>query len=269
MEVGKMKIVLDKSYLQHVAPRKMREFCSSYQGLMPESLFYELLTTTPEKRAKCFTNIPKVQNPLTLVKNVGYILRSEVEERAPFADIMKASYPIRYVFNNNLVNPHHEFTTEQKHSIANWRKDIIARVEDFKQKAAVVSGWFPRVKGFKAGSDPQPIEDAKRIVFTEFEVVRRIYSEIRSNSFPAAEAIDERWALFREVQVYVVAALDYVFMFGDGNAGAVSKRIENEYLDLEYCITASLVGALASQDKQMNTRFKRIRPDGFVLWQDA
>jgi hypothetical protein len=236
---------------------------------MPEALFYELLTTTPEKRAKCFRNIPKVANPLTLVKNVGYILRSEVKERAPFADIMKASYPIRYVFNNNLVNPHHEFTAKQKHSIANWRKDIIARVEDFKQKAALVSGWFPRVKGFKAGSDPEPIEDAKRLVLTDCEVVRRIYNEVRSNSFPAAEAIDGHWALFRELQVYVVAALDYVFMFGDGNVVAVSKRVENEYLDLEYSITASLVGALASQDKRMNARFKRIRPDGFVLSQDS
>lgn len=143
-----MKIVVDKSYLHHVGPKKMRELCTSYQGLMPESLFYELLTTSPENRAKCFGNIPKIENPLLLVRNIGFILRTEVEEKAPFTDIMKASYPIQYVFNKNLVNPHHEFTAEQKSSIANWRKDIGARVEDFKQKAVVVSGWFPRVKGF-------------------------------------------------------------------------------------------------------------------------
>jgi hypothetical protein len=216
-----------------------------------------------------FQRPANVENPLALVKNVGSILRSEIEEGAPLADIMNASYPIRYVFNNNLLNPHHEFTNEQKRSISQWRRDISERVKDFKQKAATVSGWFPKVKDFKAGSDPQPIEDAKQLIFGDCDVVRRIYDETRSKSFPRAEEIDGRWGLFREVQVYVIAALDYVFMYGDNNPSAVSKKIENEYLDLEYCITASLVGGLASQDKRMNIRFKSIRPDGFVLCQNS
>lgn len=264
-----MEIVLDKSYLHHVGPKKMAEFCSSYQGLMPESLFYELLTTSPEKRAKCFRNLPKVENPLVLVKNVGSILRAEVERKTPFADIKDASIHIRYMFNKDLINPHHEFTTEQKNSTLKWKKDIALRVCDFKQKAAVVSGWFPRIKGFKPGSDPKPIEEAKRLVCRDSAVVREIYDHTRNQVFPPAELVDERWGLFREIQVYVVAALDYVFKYGDNNPDALSRKIENEYLDLEYCITASLVGALASQDKRMIARFKSIRPDGFVLCQDS
>ena len=262
-----MEVVLDKSYLHQVGPKKMAEFCSSYQGLMPESLFYELLTTSPKNRAKCFRNLPKVENPLVLVKSVGSILRAEVEKKAPLADIKDASIHIRYMFNRNLINPHHEFTNEQKYSISQWKKDITLRVYDFKQKAAVVSGWFPRIKGFKAGSDPKPIEEAKQLVCRDSGVVREIYERIRNQAFPPAEMVDERWGLFREIQVYVVAALDYVFMYGDNNPDALSRKIENEYLDLEYCITASLVGALASQDKRMIGRFKSVRPDGFVLCQ--
>ena len=263
------EVVLDKSYLHQVGPKKMAEFCSSHQGLMPESLFYELLTTSPEKRARCFRNLPRVKNPLVLVKNVGSILRSEVEKRAPFVDIKNASIDIRYVFNRKLVNPHHKFTNEQRYSISEWKKDISSRIEDFKQKAAVVSGWFPKIKGFKAGSNPQPIEEAKQLVCRDSDVVRKIYDQIRDQAFPPTTMLDERWGLFREIQVYVLAALDYVFRNGDNSPYAVSTKIENEYLDLEYCITAVLVGALASQDKRMIARFRSIRPDGFVLCQDS
>jgi hypothetical protein len=200
---------------------------------MPESLFYELLTTSPEKRAKCFRNLPKVENPLVLVKNVGYILRAEVEKRVPFLDIKDASIGIGYVFNRNLVNPHYEFTNEQKYSVLKWKKDISSRVEDFKKKAAVVSGWFPKLKGFKAGSNTEPIEEAKQLVSRDNDVVRKIYDQIRDQAFPPAAMVDERWGLFREIQVYVVAALDYVFMYGDSNPDALSRKIENEYLDLD------------------------------------
>jgi hypothetical protein len=128
-----------------------------------------------------------------------------------------------------------------------------------------VSGWFPKVKDFRAGSNPRPIEEAKQLVCTDSNVVRKIYDQTRHDSFPETELVDERWALFREIQVYVLAALDYVRRYGDNNPNAVSKKIENEYLDLEYCITGLLVGALASQDNRMITRFKSIKPDGFVF----
>jgi hypothetical protein len=260
-----MEIVLDKSYLYRAGPRKMADLCSSHKVLMPEALFYELLTTDPENRAKCFINLPNVDNPLVLVKNVGFIFRAEVERKTPFVDIKDVSVNTRYIFNRNLINPDHEFTDEQKHSISNWEKDINSRIEDFKQKAAVVSGWFPKVKDFRAGSNPRPIEEAKQLVCRDSNVVRKIYDQTRHDSFPETELVDERWALFREIQMYVLAALDYVRRYGDNNPNAVSKKIENEYLDLEYCITGLLVGALASQDNRMITRFKSIKPDGFVF----
>lgn len=260
-----MEIVLDKSYLYGVSSRKMADLCSSYQVLMPEALFYELLTADPENRAKCFANLPDIDNPLVLVKNVGFIFRAEVEKKVPFADIKDVSVNIRYFFNRNLTNPDNNFSNEQKQSISKWRTDINSRIEDFKQKAAVVSGWFPKVKDFKAGSNPQPIKEAKLMVCRDSNVVRKIYDQIRHDSFPATETVDERWALFREIQVYVLAALDYVCMYGDNNAEAVSSKIENEYLDLEYCITALLVGALASRDNGMIKRFKSIKPDGAVI----
>lgn len=260
-----MEIVLDKSYLHGAGAKKIANLCNSYQVLMPEALFYELLTTEPDKRIKCFSNLPKIENPLMLVKNVGAILRMEVEKGVPFTDIKNASINIRYYFNRNLTNPDFKYTCQQNHTISEWTKDISSRIEDFKQKAAVVSGWFPGLKGYKENSDPQLIEEAKQLVCRKPEIIKAIYDQIRSQNFPPTEVVNENWALFREIQVYLMAALDYVKIYGDNNPESISKRIENEYLDLEYCITALLVGALASRDRIMVKRFKSIKPNGFVV----
>jgi len=184
-----MEIVLDKSYLYGAGPKKITDLCTSYRVLMPEALFYELLTASSENRAKCFSNLPAIDNPLLLVKNVGAILRAEVHKVAPFVDIKEVSINIRYAFNRRLIHPDFKLTDGQKHTISEWRKDIKSRTEDFKQKAAIVSGWFPKVKGFKAGSDPQPIEEAKLLVCRDSNVVRKIYDQIRHDSFPATD----RW----------------------------------------------------------------------------
>lgn len=97
------------------------------------------------------------------------------------------------------------------------------------------------------------------------DLIKAIYKQTSQSFFPKANIVDENWALYRKIQVYFLAALDYLFQFGDNNPNAVSKKIENEYLDLEYCITALVVGALASQDKKMIARFTSIKPDGIVI----
>lgn len=97
-----MRIVLDKSYLYGAGAKRMEKFCSSYETLMPESLFYELLTTSPDNRAKCFSNLPKRDNPLILVKNIGFILRYEVEKKVPFSDIIEVSVKKKVFFQSQF-----------------------------------------------------------------------------------------------------------------------------------------------------------------------
>lgn len=260
-----MKVVLDKSYLQGASGKDINDLCITENVLMPESLFYELLTTEPEVRANCFKKIPQIDNPLTLVPHVGTIIRFEIQNKRPCLNIEDVSLNIRYQFNRRLVSPDFKLTPEQEKSIYEWRNDIRLRMEGFKEKAAVVSGWFPETKGFKSGNDPSPINEGKSLVCNDQGVVSRIYEQIMHETFPDPRLVNENWCLFRWIQVHVSAALDYVRKYGDGNEKAISKKIENEFLDLDYCITALLVGALASKDNGMIDRFKNIRPDGIVI----
>ena len=262
-----MNVVLDKSYLMGAGRQKINDLCRSQNVLMPESLFYELLTTEKSKeRAICFGNLPATDNPVVLVNGVGTILRHEINNRAPIsANLGEVCIDVQYTFNKRLTCPDFPFTDEQNETISEWQRDVAARVEGFKEKSACVSGWFPRVKGYTPGEDPQHINKAKSLVCEDRSVVREIYRAIWSDALPAPEMVTEEWALFRYLQVHVFAALGYVSQFGDENSAAISKRIENEMLDLDYCVTALLVGALASRDHGMIDKFTRIRPDGIIM----
>jgi len=54
-------------------------------------------------------------------------------------------------------------------------------------------------------------------------------------------------------------------MYADMVIRCCLKKIENEYWGLEYCITALLVGALASHENEMIAGFRSIKPDCFLL----
>ncbi|MCI5224824.1 MAG: hypothetical protein D3924_19690 [Candidatus Electrothrix sp. AR4] len=63
-----MNVVLNKNYLRGAGRKKVHELCKSYNVLMPESLFYEFLTTNQKKdRAICFGNLPEIDNPVVLI----------------------------------------------------------------------------------------------------------------------------------------------------------------------------------------------------------
>jgi hypothetical protein len=264
-KIEDMNVVLDKSYLRGAGNKKVRDLCESH-NLMPESLFYELLTTKEEEdRAKCFSNLPDIDNPVILVQGVAALFRFEISKKSPIRSVKDMSIEVPYVFNKRLKCLGFQFTDEQKHTISEWQTDVASRIEGFKEKPACVSGWFPRIRGYKPGMDTEDIDDAKSAICEDHGIVREIYKAIRPSTFPEPELLTDEWALFRYLQVHVFAALEYVRMFGDGNATAISSKIENEMLDLDYCVTALMVGALASYDTGLIEKFTRLRPTGTVI----
>ncbi|MDP2863121.1 MAG: hypothetical protein Q8N95_10050 [Desulfobacterales bacterium] len=261
-----LNVVLDKSYLRGAGRKKVSALCESHNVLMPESLFFELLTTKEDKdRAICFGNLPNTANPVILVQGISSMFSFEIGKKLPIKDVKDMCIDVPYIFNKHLKHLDFKYTCEQRQTLLEWQKDVASRIEGFKEKSACVSGWFPGLKGYKPGMDPKHINEAKLLICEDLSVVREIYKTIRPSTFPEAEILTEEWALFRYLQVHVFAALEYVRLFGDGNSTAISGKIENEILDLDYCVTALLVGALASHDMSLIEKFKRIRPTGIVI----
>jgi hypothetical protein len=199
------------------------------------------------------------------VQGISAMFRHEISKRQPIEDVKESFIDVPYVFNRGLKKMDFQFTDEQRQIIAEWQADVASRVEEFKEKAACVNGWFPRIKGYKPGMDPKDINEAKSLICEDLSVVREIYKAIRPSTFPEAEILIKEWAIFLYLQVHVFAALEYVRVFGDGNSTAISDKIENEMLDLDYCITALIVGALASYDTGLIAKFTSLQPTGTAI----
>jgi hypothetical protein len=94
--------------------------------------------------------------------------------------------------------------------------------------------------------------------------MRGFYANHRHADFPAPELLDEEWAFFRWVQVQLLAGLDFIGRHGV-NAQPNEESMLHELLDLDYLISALLVGGLACRENRFIQRFRFLRPDGVIL----
>lgn len=246
----KSDVVIDKSFLQGASRDRLRSVFEGHRVLMTESLFHELLTTRPTIRARCFRRIPEIENPVTLVQNVGAILRWESE---------------RFQFNPGLVDKDFKLGEGQISVMENWRKEVSVWVHDFADHCSKVPVRFPELKGYRPGTTTTHIERIKKRVCAEPGFVRELYRGGKDGTWPTKEAIDERWAIYRWLQIRVLAALDYFGKYGERDVSSETTKIENEYLDLEYCLVGCVVRAIATKDNGMSERFLALCPSGTVL----
>jgi len=265
MKLAKTDIVIDKSFLQGAPKDILQSLFKNHRVLMTEALFYELLTTTAIERARCFSRIPSIKNPVVLVQNVGAILRWEVRNQQPLTSVDHVAINIPFQFNRGLTNNNFSMNEERANHLENWKKERLIQVCDFAEHACKVTVRFPELKNYRPGGDSTNIKRIKKRVCTETEfVLEEFYNGGLDHTWPPAEDIDERWALFRWIQIRVVTALDYFHKYGEREVSSETTKIENEYVDLEYCLIGCLVGAIATQDKGMAKRFLALCPSGTV-----
>lgn len=113
-------IVVDKSYLRGATRDEVRSLFQRVKALMPEDLFFELLTGDLETRTKCFRKLPKRHNPLELLPNVGTLLRYEVESQRCCSPILAHRIRITYEFNRQLAEGSFVLTEEQVAGVEEW-----------------------------------------------------------------------------------------------------------------------------------------------------
>src|SRR5712692_5058891 len=66
-----LEIVLDKSYLDGASTASVIGLCDRYSVLMPQELFFELMTTSAKSQRRCFSKLPDRDAPVALVPPVG------------------------------------------------------------------------------------------------------------------------------------------------------------------------------------------------------
>jgi len=267
-----MNIVLDKSFLQGSSKNEIHQMCDQHQLIMPEVLFLEILTTKSEDMVKCFNKFPTIENPVALVPNVGSLIRYETEKNRPCSPIETQFLKIRYVFNERLSKNQFVFTDEQKESLKEWKASTNENAAGFIEKATVTDGWFPGLSSYVPGQSPKPIADAMDVVASDIEFVRKIYSQLRDDIYeayntlwPEPECINREWILLRHLQVHLLAALEYIRKYGKESQSTITKRLENEYLDIDYCIIGTLSDGLATRDSTMAKFYNLLCPEKVLI----
>jgi len=123
---------------------------------------------------------------------------------------------------------------------------------------------MPAIKNASPKELPEVIKAHKIKIRDDRDDMRGFYANHRYPHFPPPDLIDEQWAYFRWIQVYLLAGLDFINRYGVNVVPSEEKMI-HELIDLDYLIPAILLGGLACREKIFLERFRLLRSDGVVL----
>lgn len=258
-------IVIDKSWLQKTSTKELKSLTANNRILFPIVLFYEIITTEKESDLRtCFKKIIPVQHSVDLIEHVGSFLRYEWENNAPCTPIENQKLPIEFEFNSNLTLPNFPFTDDQKKHTEDLRDHWeISGSDEFKRISATVSDWFPELNEVKPGSSREKVRTIFERIANDVEFIRHIYGKCRLDYFPPTEILNQDWAHFRWIQLHLLAGVEYIRKYGSRNL--ITKNLGHDNLDLQYCQTGVLAGALATDDKVMKFFFQLCCPNGLLL----
>lgn len=257
-------VVLDKSFLQAIngAQLKFYASCRWIVGV-PRVLFDEHFRKWDKWRFANLNKLRSAQDNLVLLPSIGEMFRAERQTLKPASLVLKAT-AIDFepdMFRGSKRVPELDEDTRTKGEIVTQRLDhklnqIVHVWEAFKQ--------IPEFQDAKSEDIPKIVNLKREQIRDDREDIRGFYRNHRDEGAPPAELIDEKWTYFRWIQVYLLAGLDFFASYGLG-APFRRETMINELIDLDYLITAILVGGLASRDRRMIDRFKLLRADGVVL----
>jgi len=251
-----MNIAVDKCFLQGASKQELESVFEKYRVLMPEILFHELLTTERTYRARCFSRIPKRENPMVLVPNVGPILRWEVTHHQPMRNIDVVAIDDRFQFNPGLIDENYDMGYEQRVNLEEWKVEMATHVTYFAEGSSKIYKVFPDIEHYVPGQDTLRIDEAKRMVCQDDDFIKAVYNNGEDENWPKTNQIFNEWAIFKWLQIRLLGSLEYFRMYGPRVMEV--EIIENAYFDLEYCLVGCICGEFATRDKTLSKIYSGI-----------
>lgn len=225
----------------------------------------EVMTADQAVRARCFTKLRDAEHegaiPLDLLPNVGALLRFECETQQPSTPLRGMRMVDRFTFGEKAVADDFRLSAEQIEALREWRDSYDP--DEFQVRSRTVLDLHPDLRSLTGGELRGRLQEIGENLSAD--QVLEFYEAVRPSGFPAVDRIDENWAVYRFVQVQLLAALDFVERHGPSAAQINIDKLENSLHDYEYATVASLAGGLASRDRPLVDLFRRARPDGIVV----
>ena len=263
--LGPPFVVLDKSFLDAVSSPQLQYHVQ--QGItfgVTDVLMYELMRkSNDDHRRRSLYKLSDVQG-LVLLPGVGEMFRAEGKYRKPALSVLRA--------RRLKITPGSESSDVPFSMTASEMRVTEERTAQLQNEKVpkIIEIWLNDLGSMPALKDTPQAELPEKLAALEHEILedrgsmRQFYANHILPPFPPASLIDERWACFRWIQVHLLAGLDF-FRRHSGNFDPNREKVMHELLDLDYTITALLVGGLASCEKRIVERFRFLRPGGVTL----
>ena len=267
------EIVVDKSFLDGAPGTQVLDVFAKNKALIIESLFFELMTTDAISQIRCFSKVPEHPNSFALIPNVGTLLRYELENRRPCLPLHDRRIEGTYIFNAKLRNGTYIPDVNVLAQLEEWQTKIEADTRAFLERCQAIHQFFPELIGIEFRDFPAAVANARRSLATDHARVRSIYAQLRADAPPLdtlePELLSPQWAWFRWVQSQMLAALRifgrYQCRVPDVPTPRVLRNAEHSMLDVEYILAASLTGAIATNDTEVEEDFRLLCPKGLVV----
>jgi hypothetical protein len=252
-------VVLDKSFLEGVNPAQLQ--CYAQNGWtfgLTEVLMYEHFRKRDAKRIANLFKLHSIEDSLFILPGIGEMFRVETSALKPAPRVLRAKL-IKFIVKEGPSGEVFELDGAALRST----KERTAELEKRRRKMIGIwrmLGSMPELKNARPEEMRERVDELSLRIRDDRDDMRGFYE----NHFPAPELLDEDWAFFRWIQVQLLAGLDFFASYGlEKNPN--QEKLSHEQLDLDYLISALLVGGLACREKRFIERFRFLRPDGVVL----
>ena len=203
-----VEIVCDKSYLDGAATAEVVDVCGRHTVLMPHELFFEMMTTSPASWRRCFAKLPDRDTPVAVISPVGVLVDFERQHHEACVPLSRHGVNRNpFAFNRRLRDGAFVPSTEDSVHLMAWQNQVDTDTRAFMDTCLRVSDVFPGLTGLRHAGLPAALETARRMIATNFNLVRRIYGAGAPSDAPPPDRIGPRWAVFRLFQCRMLSAL--------------------------------------------------------------
>jgi len=256
-------VVLDKSLVQSVSPAQLQHYAQQgWVFAIPDVFWFEHFRKWDRWRQANLSKLKSVEGSAVLLPGIGEMFRAEATSRRPSSQVLAVK---KFELNPKLRlgGPPFELDENTKSTAGGRTAEFEERIDD------MVAIWrdfktLPALRDATPLEMPAKVQELSVKIRDDPEDIRGFYKNHRVPPWPEPELIREEWTFFRWIQVQLLAGLDFFASYGV-KMEPNREKLMHELLDLEYLISALVVGGLASREKRMIERFKLLRPGGVLL----
>jgi hypothetical protein len=257
-------VVLDKSFLQGVNSAQLQYYVQmGWTFGLTEALMHEHFRKRDPRRIVNLFKLHSIEGGVVLLPGIGEMFRSEAKTLKPASKTMLAKR-VEFTPQKGPSGEYFELDGPSLNSTEQRSRDLNVKLNDLIDVWQSSLREMPAIKNASSKELPEIIKELSLEIRNDRKSMRAFYAHHRHAEHPPPDLLDEEWAFFRWIQVQLLGGLDFIRRYGVG-AKLNEESMLHELLDLDYLISALLVGGLACRETRFIERFRFLRSDGVIL----